>query len=84
MRDSGCLGRTDGGLLRLCSHRKIGNIPKYEIACATGGGAVLDILSEDLEEEKKTLTFEPIDKGNDAITEAMHFAERYEAAHSKS
>lgn len=33
--------------------------------------------------EKQTLRFEP-DDGSNAITEAMRFAERYDAAHSKS
>ena len=39
----------------LCSYKSIGNIPKYKIL-HSGGGAVLDILSEDLKEEKQTLT----------------------------
>ena len=43
----------------------------------------LDIWSEDPNEEKQTITFEPVD-GGDAITEAMRFAERYDAARSKS
>ena len=59
-------------------------MPKYVIVSSIGGGAVLEILSEDLKEEEQTLAFEPIDKGDNTVTEAMHFAERYEAAHSKS
>jgi hypothetical protein len=35
-------GRTGG---RLCSHRKVGNMPKYQIMSSIDGGAVLDILS---------------------------------------
>jgi hypothetical protein len=58
-------------------------MPKYIIVPATGGGAVLDIWSEDSNEEKQTITFEPVDGGN-AITKAMQFAERYDAAHSQS
>jgi hypothetical protein len=77
------LGRKYGGQVRLCSHRKVGKIPKYEIMRAIGGGALLDILSEDFKEARETHAFEPMDKDN-AITEAMHFAERYEAAYSKS
>ena len=77
------LGRKYGGQLRLCSHRRVGNMPKYEVVRVIGGGVVLDILSEDFKEEKETHAFEPMDKDN-AITEAMHFAERYEAAYSKS
>jgi hypothetical protein len=50
---------------------------------AIDGRAVLHILSDDLNEEKKILAFEPVDLG-DAITEAMGFAKRYEAVHSKS
>ncbi|MBV9875215.1 MAG: hypothetical protein JO025_10845 [Verrucomicrobia bacterium] len=76
------LGRKDG-LLRLCSHRKIGRLPKYEIVRTLGGGVVLDILSEDIREDKKILTFQPIGKG-DAISDAMGFAERHETVHSKS
>ena len=67
----------------LCSHRSIGNMPKYVIVPSVGGGAVLDIWSEDLEEDKQTLTFEPVESG-DAIAEAMAFAERYETVYSKS
>ena len=78
-----CLGRKDGGLIRLYSHRKVGKIPKYEIVRVIGGGAVLDILSEDFKEDKEIHAFEPMDKG-DPIAEAMRFAERYEAAYSKS
>jgi hypothetical protein len=77
------LGRKYGGQLRLCSHRKVGRLPKYEIVRAIGGGAVLDILSEDFKEDKEIHTFEPIGKG-DAIAEAMHFAERYETTCSRS
>ena len=44
---------------------------------------MLDILSEDFNEDKQILTFEPVDEG-DVITEAMRFAERYDAAHSTS
>jgi hypothetical protein len=69
--------------LRLCSHRKVGSMPKYEIVPASGGGAVLGILSEDFKEDNKILTFEGVDKG-DVIAKAMAFAERYEAVHSKS
>ena len=76
------LGHNDD-LLCLCSHRKVGHLPKYEIVRAIGGGAVLDILSEDFNEDKKILAFQPVDKGY-AIAEAMGFAERYEAVHSKS
>jgi hypothetical protein len=57
--------------------------PKYEIVRALGGGALLDILSEDFKEDRETQAFEPMDKG-DAISEAMQFAERYETACSKS
>lgn len=66
----------------LCSHRRVGTLPKYKIL-PSNGRAVLDILSEDLNEEKQILSFEPLDN-SDAITEAMHFAERYEAVHSES
>ena len=77
------LGRKYGGQLRLCSHRKVGKIPKYEIVRALGGGAQLDILSEDFKEDKETHAFGPMDE-DDAITEAMQFAERHEAVHSMS
>jgi hypothetical protein len=76
------LGRKDG-LLRLCSHRKVGHLPKYKIVPAIDGRAVFDILSEELNEEEQILAFAPVDKG-DAISEAMGFAERYEPVHSKS
>ena len=58
-------------------------MPKYEIVCAIGGRALLDIWPEDFKEDRKSVGFQPIGKG-DAITEAMHFAERYEAAYFKS
>jgi hypothetical protein len=77
------LGRKYGGQLRLCSHRKVAHLPKYEIVRAIGGGAVLDILSEDFKEDKEIHAFEPIGKG-DAIAEAMYFAERYETVCSNS
>jgi hypothetical protein len=65
----------------LCSYRRSGNIPKYIIVPSTGGGAALQILSDDLEDdEKKIVTFQPIGKGN-AIGEAMAFAERHETVH---
>jgi hypothetical protein len=67
----------------LCSYRTSGNMPKYVIVPSIDGRVVLDIWSEDSNEEKQTITFEPID-GSDAITEAMRFAERYDATHSKS
>jgi hypothetical protein len=66
----------------LCSYRRVGNTPKYKIL-PSNGRAVLDILSEDFNEDKQILTFEPVDEG-DVITEAMRFAERYDAAHSTS
>ena len=58
-------------------------MPRYEIVRSIGGGAVLDILSEDFKEDKETHIFEPVDKGA-AIAEAMQFAERYETTCSKS
>jgi hypothetical protein len=58
-------------------------VPKYEIVRAIGGGALLDILSEDFKEDKEIHAFEPVDKGA-AIAEAMQFAERYETTCSKS
>ena len=67
----------------LCSHRSIGKMPRYMIVPSTGGGAALQILSDDFKEDKQVLTFEPVGKV-DAIAEAMAFAERYEAVHSKS
>lgn len=67
----------------LCSYRSIGNMPKYIIVPATGGGVVLDIWSDDPKEEKQTITFEPVDK-RDAMAEAMAFAEKYDAEHSPS
>jgi hypothetical protein len=67
----------------LCSYTTSGNMPKYVIVPSIGGRAVLDIWSEDPNETKQTITFEPVDGGN-AITEAMRFAERYDAEHSKS
>jgi len=67
----------------LCSYRSFGDMPKYVIVPSIGGGVVLDIWSEDSNEEKQTITFKPVAEGN-AIKEAMAFAERYEAAHSKS
>ena len=73
------LGREYGGQLRLCSHRKVGHLPKYEIVRAIGGGVVLDILSEDIKEDRKILTFQPIGEGD-----AIGFAERHEAMYSKS
>jgi hypothetical protein len=38
----------------LCSYKSIGNIPKYKIVPAIDGRAVLHILSDDLNEEKKS------------------------------
>jgi hypothetical protein len=67
----------------LCSYIASANMPKYVIVPSVGGRAVLDIWSEDPNEEKQTITFESVDGGN-AITEAMRFAERYDAEHSKS
>jgi hypothetical protein len=67
----------------LCSYTGSGNMPKYVIVPSIGGRAVLDIWSEDPNEEKQNITFEPVD-GGDAMAEAMRFAERYDAAHSKS
>ena len=67
----------------VCSYRKVGNKPKYRIVPAINAGAVLDIRSEDLDEERQILAFEPID-GSNAVKEATQFAERYEAVHSKS
>jgi hypothetical protein len=58
-------------------------MPRYMIVPSTGGGAVLQILSDDFKEDKQVLTFEPVDEGY-AIAEAMAFAERYETVHSLS
>jgi hypothetical protein len=65
-------------------------MPRYIILPSTGGAA-LQILSDDLAEEKKIVekkivTFQPIGKSGKggAIVEAMAFAERYETMHSLS
>lgn len=58
-------------------------MPRYMIVPSTGGGAVLQILCDDLKKDKQVLTFGPVDEV-DAIAEAMAFAERYEAVHSLS
>ena len=67
----------------LCSYRRSGNMPRYMIVPSTGGGAVLQILSDDFKDDKQVLTFGPGDEGY-AIAEAMAFAERYETVHSLS
>jgi len=67
----------------VCSYRSIDNVPKYVIVAAINGGAVLDIWSDDPKEEKQTLSFQPTGKG-DAVTEAMGFAEHYQAVNSLS
>jgi hypothetical protein len=73
-------GRTGG---RLCSHRKVGNMPKYQIMSDRFGGAVLDILPDDHKADTEHIFFDPT-KDKDAMTQAREFAERYEAEHSQS
>jgi hypothetical protein len=73
-------GRTGG---RLCSHRKVGNMPKYQIMSSIDGGAVLDILSDDIKAETQNILFDPAGDG-EAIVQAMRYAERYDAENYKS
>jgi hypothetical protein len=73
-------GRTGG---RLCSYRKVGNMPKYQIMSDRFGGAVLDIFPDDHKADTENVFFGPTED-KDAITQAMEHAEKYEAEHYQS
>jgi hypothetical protein len=73
-------GRTGG---RLCSYRRVGNMPKYQIMSSIDGGAVLDILPDDIKAETQNIFFDPAG-GGESIAQAMRYAEKYEAEHHQS
>ena len=75
------LGGRNGG--RLCSHRKVGNMPKYQIMSTFDGAAILDILPDDHQAERENNFFDPAGEG-EAIVQAMRYAEKYEADHYQS
>jgi len=67
----------------LCSYRKVGSMPKYQIMQMIDGGAVLEILPDDHSAETEHFFFDPTEDAN-AIKQAMQFAEQHAADHSTS
>ena len=65
---------------RLCSYRKAGNTPKYQITLIRDRGVVLDIFPDDHPKHK---FFDPTEEA-DPITLAMRHAEGYDAEHYPS
>ena len=68
-------GDRNGG--RLCSYRKAGNTPKYQITLIRDGGVILDIFPDDHPKHK---FFGPTEEA-DPIRQAMRYAEGYDAEH---
>ena len=73
------MGGRKGGLL--CSYRKVGNMPKYQITPVVDGSVLLEIRDDDIKADTFQKFFDPVDGDDEPTARAMWFAEKYDSDH---